>query len=707
MALAATRENYLKEKERVRKMSAKLIALGNNLEKIPSVINPERKKKASKNFRFFCDSYFSETFYLPWSPDHLKIIKKLETVILKGGLFAMASPRGSGKTTLVETASIWAILFGHRRYVLPVSSDERSSLAIMESIKTELEVNDALLEDFPEVCFPVRALKGISHKCKGQHLNGVRTQIQWSAKRLVLPTIAGSKASGAIIDVAGITGHIRGRKFKRSDGTPQRPDLVLLDDPQTDESAKSVIQTADREMIIKNAVLNLAGPGKKIAALMPCTIIRENDLASRFLDRKKNPEWKGEITKLVYTFPENQTLWDRYQEIRDDGLRESGTIEKATEFYKKNRKAMDKGAKVAWPERYNEDEISALQHAINLRLRDEPSFFSEYQNEPYKEKFGANDDLDLDTILQKYNNIEQYHLPLGCQAITAFIDVHQKLLFYVVVAWESNFTGYIIDYQAWPRQNRRHYSLTKAVPTLLSKYGESGFEGMIYKGLETLTEDILGREYQRDDGAMLKVSKCLIDANWGQTTDVIYQFCRQSDYASVLLPAHGKYVGASTRPFSEYTKKKGERLGHNWRIPTTKGKRAIRHVLFDCNYWKSFTVTRLLTAKGDKGCLTLFGKDPVFHHLFAHHLMSEYRIKTEGRGRVVDEWRLNPKSCGDNHFWDCLVGSAVAASMVGIKLTGTGQFIGKKKKKLSLSEQREKMMKRGPRRVKGAVRYGG
>lgn len=57
----------------------------------------------------------------------------------------------------------------------------------------------------------------------------------------------------------------------------------------------------------------------------------------------------------------------------------------ATEFYRKHRRAMDAGGVVAWAERYNEDELSALQHAMNLRLQDEAAFFAEYQNEPVGE----------------------------------------------------------------------------------------------------------------------------------------------------------------------------------------------------------------------------------------------------------------------------------------------------------------------------------
>jgi len=53
----------------------------------------------------------------------------------------------------------------------------------------------------------------------------------------------------------------------------------------------------------------------------------------------------------------------------------------------------------------------------------------------------------------------------------------------------------------------------------------------------------------------------------------------------------------------------------------------------------------------------------------AEHLTGEYRVRTEGRGRVVDEWKLRP-SAADNHWLDCLVGCAVAASMQGAALPG-------------------------------------
>jgi hypothetical protein len=118
-----------------------------------------------------------------------------------------------------------------------IGSDEAHACDMLESIKTELDCNELLLADYPEFCFPISALDGISNRANGQLYQGKRTLIGWTAKEIVLPTIAGSTASGAIIKVAGLTGRIRGMRFKRADGRTVRPSLLGLDRPSTHVNA--------------------------------------------------------------------------------------------------------------------------------------------------------------------------------------------------------------------------------------------------------------------------------------------------------------------------------------------------------------------------------------------------------------------------------------------------------------------------------------
>ncbi|MBI2191965.1 MAG: hypothetical protein HYU36_08275 [Planctomycetes bacterium] len=66
-------------------------------------------------------------------------------------------------------------------------------------------------------------------------------------------------------------------------------------------------------------------------------------------------------------------------------------------------------------------------------------------------------------------------------------------------------------------------------------------------------------------------------------------------------------------------------------------------------------------------------------------MTSEYRVKTEGRGRVVDEWRLRPEA-QDNHWLACLVGCAVAASILVAILPGTDQHAAPRGKRVKLSD---------------------
>ena len=85
-------------------------------------------------------------------------------------------------------------------------------------------------------------------------------------------------------------------KYKRADGHTVGPSLVVLDDPQTDESARSLSQCATRGCILAGAILGLAGLGKKFSGIMPCTVIRPSDMADNILNRVKHPEWNGERT---------------------------------------------------------------------------------------------------------------------------------------------------------------------------------------------------------------------------------------------------------------------------------------------------------------------------------------------------------------------------------------------------------------------------
>jgi len=644
----------------------RLSAAGRDIAPLPDVADPDRRAACERDFRRFCEMYFPAIFTLAWSGDHLKVITKIEAAVLRGGQFAQAMPRGNGKTVLAEIACVWAIMYAHRRFVCLIGATADRARAMLESIKTEFECNEALLEDFPESIYPIRRLERIHNRAGGQTLDGEPTRIVWTVDKVVMPTVADWPASGAILVVTGLEGgNIRGQKHKLADGHVVRPDLAIIDDPQTTESAWSESQSARREALLAGDVLGMAGPGKKIAAIMCCTVIRPGDMADNILNRDKHPEWQGERTKMVYAFPTNEKLWDEYAKIRAESLKADSDGHEATDFYAEHRVEMDEGAVVAWPARHNPDELSAIQHAMNLKLRDEQAFWAEYQNAPLVLAQGDEDVLSADQIAAKTNGRRRGEVPLGTNHLTMFIDVHDHLLYWMVAAWEDDFTGHIIDYGAYPDQRRQYFTLRDARATLARAAPGTGKEGAIQVGLKVLTDTHLVREWKRDDGAVMQVGRCLIDA--GYVPDTVYLAIRRSGRSAVLMPSKGVGIGASSKAFAEYKRRKGDLYGHYWRVPTVHGTREFRTVHIDTNYWKSFVHARLAVAMGDRGCLSLFGAKAEEHRLLSEHLAAEYRVRTEARGRTVDEWKLKANAV-DNHWLDCLVGCAAAASMLGVSL---------------------------------------
>lgn len=683
---------YERRKRRERERQADMSRSGRDIGDIGLVAKPGRRLRASKDFRFHCETYHAETFSVGWSDDHLAVIGYIENVVTRGGLLAVAMPRGGGKTSLVEAAAEWAALNGWRSFVALIGAAAKHAKEMLDSIKVSLETCDLLAEDYPEAVAAIRQLEGTPNRCKGQTYGGERTHITWGGDHVVFPSISPkgwakkknhrpflrpdgwSLSSGSVIRVAGLTGTIRGMKHKRPDGATTRPDLVIPDDPQTDRSARSPSQCETRERLLSRAVLKLGGPKVKISGIMPCTVIRRGDVADSLLDRARHPEWNGVRMKMLYSWPTNKELWERYATLRKEGMREGDEGRAATEFYRNNRQAMDAGAKVAWEARYNPDELSALQHAMNLWIDDPDGFMAECQGEPRDPSAGGGaTELTADQVADKLNRIGRGLVPAGCQHLTAFVDVQGDLLYWLVAAWSPDFTGYVIDYGTHPEQRRSYFTLAEADPTLAILTPGGGVEAAIYAGLERVAALLLGRPWVRDDGAEMRVERLLIDANWGQSTEVVNQFCRQCAYPSIVMPSHGKFVGPGSSPLNARARKDGDRVGLEWRVPGVAGKKPLRHILFDTNYWKSFVHARLATPTGGKGCLSLFGAEASRHRMLADHLTAEVRDvqRSELKGRKADVWVMRPGR-PDNHLLDCLVGACVAASMQGSALAETG-----------------------------------
>jgi len=671
--------SYQRRKERSRARQASQSASGRDIGPLPPIVNPARRGEGAYSFRRFCETYLADRFSLAWSPDHLVAIERIEAAVLRGGLFALAMPRGSGKTTLVEAAVLWCLVYGHRPFSVLIGADEAHASAMLENVKLELETNELLAADFPELCVPIRRLEGIANRAKGQTYQGQRTYIAWHRAEIVLPTIPGSASSGCRVRARGITGRIRGMMVKRKGRPSLRPSLAVIDDPQTEESANSPFQVARRLSVLTGAILGLAGPGQTIAGVMPCTVIAPGDMADQIIDAAKHPQWHGLRTKLVYTWSDEKP-WRQYAQLRADAQRAGQEPVEATEFYRANREKMDAGARVAWPERHAPDELSALQHAWNLRLDvGEASFASEYQNEPLVPD-ESSVKLTAEGVARQLSNVPRGAVPKTAEHLTAFIDVHSEILYWIACAWAADFSGWVLDYGTHPKQPARYFAQRNPPRTLAAAHPGTAEDAWLLAGLTEATGAILGRVFQREDGASLRVAKLLIDAHWGQKTELVKAFCRRHVQSwTIVCASIGQYVGASSKPYHEYRPEPGAMAGHRWRVPPPRA--GDRYVLIDVNWWKTCAAGRLMMAPGTPGSWLLFGRDAEAHRLFADHCTAETPVETTAKGRTVLEWKQKPGQ--DNHWWDAIVGAAVGASMLGIAFPGAEPAGRRKRVKLS------------------------
>jgi hypothetical protein len=488
---------------------------------------------------------------LPWSDDQLRCVDKIEEVILRGGLFALAMPRGSGKTALCQTAVVWAQAYGHKRYIYFLGDDQESAEDSLASIKTEWEANLRLAEDFPEISLPLIKADGMSVRFHGQTCYGERVQCHWGSDKIVLPSIQfpgcppgweawlkplrvegkyASENAGIVTRTKGITGGIRGAIFKHPlTGELLRPDLFIADDIQTDKVADSPSQINKITRYLESAVQGLAGPGEVISGLMPCTVIQEGDVSDTFLDRQLKPRWKGERCAMVIRWPigitdteitedtEAGRLWNEYARLRLTGLQQDGDHSRqrnSTTAPRGNGRwfcLLMGGAIQQNPSLGKNVEISAQQHAMNLRLDNPGTFASEYQNRPLVKMTTNSDVVSPEQIAKRTSAIKRLEIPNWCEIITTFVDIQDEVLFHATLACGTDYTGVITDYgtypefaghgfftkaqtESWAQLSRQYFEVNPNEAHLAEHQGrriKAPFESKIHFALEQLTQRLL------------------------------------------------------------------------------------------------------------------------------------------------------------------------------------------------------------------------
>lgn len=631
-----------------------------------------RREKCRLNLRAFLLTYGGNSFGLKFSEDHEELIRQTEQTILGNGgatSVVVAMPRGSGKTTILWFAVMWAVLYGHHRFVMLIAADDPNARKLLKRIKRQLQRNDLLNEDFPEICGPIRALEGSAIRAVYQLYNGVPTDVAFGAEMVVFPTIPEGverNNAGCVIAVGGLESAIRGQSYTSpSTGETYRPTLALVDDPQTRKTAKSKTMSEERWSIITSDIYGLAGPTSELSLLIAGTIIYKQDLMDMLLDPRVTPGWETIRVSMVKEWPKRMDLVEDYRRMRELAHLEKRKPTDANKFYAENQKEIERGAVTYWPERYPKSAISSVQFALNIWIDKPETFASEYQNSPEDPHLEQASELTLteEIVIRSVTELPPCIVPRDSARITSMIDVSQRILWWCVVSYTNNFQGHVIATGTWPEQNG-YVTKDKVDLSLQQMYG-LGLRDSIKKGIEDAMEFIVGQSWTTEDGTICQIDGGLVDSRWGEMSKLIRTVVWSSPYRATWYPSEPVGMTAKQYALNESKAKPGakEERGLNWRLTQEReGKRAV----FDANFWKSFVARMWHDHK-----MGIHAGNMRSHRMLFDQLQSEYSVETEAR-RIVHEWRPKPGQKNE-HFWDCIVGSAVRASMAGVRPVGEEQ----------------------------------
>lgn len=575
-------------------------------------------------------------------------------------------PRGSGKTTILSFAILWAAIYGHHRYLVLVAADDPKARKAIAKIKSQLERNDLLYESFPEVCGPIRCLEGSPNRANFQKYDGVSTDLTFSASRLVLPTIPESvkrQNAAVVLEVGGIESAVRGAQYTiPATGETIRPTCLLIDDPQTRKTAKSKEMTDDRLAIVTGDLLGMAPPDKEMSALVAGTVIRPNDLMDRLLDPRICPGWDSIRVAMLKSMPKRMDLWEEYRRMMLASYAEKEKPTAAYAFYRRNRKEMDAGAVAYWPARIKGGAISAIQTAMNIWSKDPGTFASEYQNSPL-EAAGEDDgnlSINKGLVIRSISASPRGTVPMNAHKLVAMIDISARILWWAVIAFSGQFDPSIVQYGTWPKQNG-YVTKDNVDLSLQSHYGLE-LRDSIKRGVEDTISMLMTNDWTTPGGERVSIDAGCVDAHWGEMTGLVRDCVWSSPWKGSWYPAEGLGITDRQKALND-VKGKPERRevrGVHWRVyPEKDGLR----LMYDTNFWKTIAARKFHDDK-----VSVHAGSVVSHQMLIDHLLSEYPEAKKSR-REVHVWTRKPGET-DEHYWDCFVGCHVLASVVGISMEG-------------------------------------
>lgn len=172
---------------------------------------------------------------ITWADTHLAFARYGRSWIRDAGLrtdrHVFVAPRDSAKSTwFFKILPLWAAAHRHKNFIAAFSSSSAQAESHLKGFKNELDTNRLLQNDFPKLCRPMRRPSGVN-VADTQGMLFTSSQFSFAAK-------------GIDADILGMV-----------DPVNRRPQVIILDDIEPDETNYSAYQSRGRLMTMLDTIL--------------------------------------------------------------------------------------------------------------------------------------------------------------------------------------------------------------------------------------------------------------------------------------------------------------------------------------------------------------------------------------------------------------------------------------------------------------------
>lgn len=630
-------------------------ARGRELGEIPNIVCPLRWLECKMSLlQFgltFCFGKDKMIKRKP-SPRMVRFVNALQETIEHGGNRHVRWPRGKGKSTWLKVAAIWALVYGYRKFVVIIAATRPMAEEMVAEIWRFCSEDPLFAEDFPMFAKPLHDVSLTPQRCRVQTYKGVKTHIcenaRYSYKRFAI--LQGYPQTGGIIAARGADQAIRGLNIDSN-----RPDFLFLDDPQTDEDAKSTGRGGRVDKIearIQGALQGLGETNKTIAAVMASTPIEPNDISERYANPERHGEWLTTTETLVVRFGPKEWISAYLREVARDNAAHDVLLTRSRAFYTEHRAEIEQGVEMMDDQDFDSElEESAYQHALNrLHIMKAKAFYAECQMKPTAAQGVFK--LSAEKVAERVNGVPFGIVPPQCdQGVLAFVDINdEEGLRWEIGAFGAGRVVSVLAYGRYPADGRL---IPEGTPlSIRPKF--------LAPAMRKVAATIKAVSLQSTTGPV-RVRGICFDGGW--LTETVAQVCIELDGKDDVAVCWSK--GFASQQYSRY---------HHEKAKVTKGLRAAeechtwatangQYLAFNTDYWKEVSQSSFLADPLTESSSSFYGTDKLAHYDFAAEVAAEeLESKTEDR-RYGSIWKWNVT--GPNHYGDCHAGLLVFGAIRG------------------------------------------